>query len=215
MATHSPSLLDSLHWRYATKAFDSTRTIPAETWKALEESLVLTPSSYGLQPWKFLVVTDKEMKAKLLLHSWNQKQVVDCSHYLIIASRTTLDSAYIDSHLNRSAELRNVPVESMKYYRGLMIEDLVHGARSGEIAEWAGRQAYIALGQFMLAAALLQIDTCPMEGFVPAEYDTLLGLTAQGLTASVCCAVGYRHESDKYSKMPKVRFPTESVVTHL
>ena len=214
MAT-STTLLDDLNWRYATKTFDSTKTIPSETWQVLEESLVLTPSSYGLQPWRFLIVTDRETRARLLPHSWNQKQVVDCSHYVIFASKTTLDSDYIDANLERAAELRKVPVDGLKNYRAMMIEDLTHGARSGVVAEWAARQAYIALGQFMLAAALLRVDACPMEGFEPGEYDKILGLTSRGLTATVCCAAGYRSENDRYAKAAKVRFPIDKVVTRI
>ena len=208
-------LLDDLRWRYATKNFDSQKKIPTETWQQLEESLVLTPSSYGLQPWKFLVVTDAKLKTELRAHAWKQAQVTDCSHFVIFAAKTTLDSDYIDANLQRAAELRKVDVATMNGYRGMMIEDLVHGARSGVIAEWAGRQAYIALGQFMLAAAHLRVDTCPMEGFAPAEFDKILGLTARGLTATVCCAVGYRAESDKYAGAPKVRFSAEKIVEYL
>lgn len=212
--SHSP-LLDGLHWRYATKTFDSQKAIPAATWKQLEESLVLTPSSYGLQPWKFLVVTDAKIKAELRAHAWKQAQVTDCSHFVVFASKTTLDSDYIDSHLQHSANLRGIDVEKMKGFRGAMLGDLVHGERSGVIAEWAGRQSYIALGQFMLACAMLRIDACPMEGFLPAEFDKILGLTARGLTATVCCAAGYRSESDKYATAPKVRFPAEKLVEYL
>jgi nitroreductase len=208
-------LLDHLHWRYATKTFDPGKTIPDETWKQLEESLVLTPSSYGLQPWKFVIVTNSQIKANLRLHAWKQSQVTDCSHFVIFASRTTLDSGHIDANLQRAAEVRGVDVATMKGYRGMMIQDLVHGARSGVIAEWAARQAFIALGQFMLACAMLHVDACPMEGFIPAEFDKILSLTAKGLTATVCCAAGYRAESDKYAGTPKVRFATEELVEHL
>jgi len=209
-----PPLLDHLRWRYATKHFDSTKTIPAETWKILEESLILTPS-YGLQPWKFLVITDAELKAKLLPHTWGQKQVVDCSHFVVFASKTTIDHEYIDDNFKRTEEVRGVPAEKMKGYRDMIVKNLVHDARAGDIEEWASRQSYIALGQFMLACALLHVDACPMEGFVPAEYDKILGLTARGLTATVCCAVGYRNDSDKYATAPKVRFPTEKLVEYL
>jgi nitroreductase len=212
--TH-PSLLDDLRWRYATKHFDRDKVIPAETWKLLEESLVLTPSSYGLQPWVFLVVTDAETKAKLLPHSWKQAQVVDCSHFVVFASKTTIDSEYIDSNFARTSELRGVPVESMHGYRNMIVKNLVHDARSGATEEWAARQSYIALGQFMLACALLRVDACPMEGFVPAEFDKILGLTARGLTTTVCCAAGYRAESDKYAGLAKVRFPAEKMVEYI
>jgi nitroreductase len=206
------ALLDHLRWRYATKSFDPHKTIPAETWHELEESLILTPSSYGLQPWKFIVITDAKLRAELRSHAWKQSQVTDCCHFVVFASKTTLNADYIDSHLQHAAEVRGTDVATMSGYRGVMIKDLVHGERSGAITEWAGRQAYIALGQFMLAAAMLQVDTCPMEGFVPAEFDRILGLTAQGLTATVCCAAGYRAASDKYATAPKVRHPSHKLI---
>lgn len=211
-AIDSTTLLSALQWRYATKIFDAAKKIDVETWKALEETLVLTPSSFGLQPWKFIVVTDDAIKAKLRPHSWNQAQVTDCSHYVVFASILKIDESHIDSFLGRTAEVRTSAVESMKGYRGMMVSDLIHGARSRVAAEWAARQAYIALGNFMTAAALLHVDTCPMEGFVPAEYDKILGLEDRGLTAAVCCAVGYRSASDKYATLPKVRFRAEAVV---
>jgi nitroreductase len=208
----SSTLLDHLKWRYATKTFDASKTIPEATWKTLEETLVLTPSSYGLQPWKFVVITDGALKEKLRPHAWNQAQVTDCSHFVVFATKTTIDSKYIDDFIRHSVETRRLPAETLTRYRDMMVEDLVHGARSGVIAEWAARQAYIALGSFMTAAALLEVDACPMEGFAPAEFDKILELTAQGLTASVCCAAGYRSASDKYATAAKIRFAHEDVV---
>ncbi|MCE0497897.1 MAG: NAD(P)H-dependent oxidoreductase [Methylacidiphilales bacterium] len=209
------TLLANLHWRYATKIFDPAKTIPADVWKALEETLVLTPSSFGLQPWKFLVITSPELKTRLKPHSWNQAQVTDCSHYVVFASKKKIGEADIDAFLARTAEVRGCTLDSLKAYRGMMVGDLVQGARSKVAAEWAVRQIYIALGNFMTAAALLQVDTCPMEGFVPAEYDKILGLEARGLTAAVCCAAGYRSETCKYAKLPKVRYKTADVIEHL
>jgi len=214
--TLDPSiLLANLRWRYATKVFDSNKAIAPDIWKALEEVLILTPSSYGLQPWKFIVITDKEMKAKLRPHSWNQSQVVDCSHYVVFASLTRIGEAEIDKFLARASEVRGVPVDSFKTYRGMMVGDVVQGPRGKITNEWAARQAYIALGNFMTAAALLQVDACPMEGFVPAEYDKILGLEARGLTAAVCCAAGYRSADDKYASLAKVRFSADEVVERI
>jgi len=214
--TLSPaSLLSNLNWRYATKVFDANKTIAPDIWKALEETLILTPSSFGLQPWKFIVVTDKSLRAQLLPHSWGQKQVIDCSHYVIFATLTKITEADIDRSIARAAELHGVAPVSMKGYRSVMVGDLIHGERSKIAAEWAARQAYIALGNFMTAAALLKVDACPMEGFMPAEYDKILGLPARGLTATVCCAAGYRSEGDKYASLPKVRFSAGEVVEYI
>ncbi len=220
MSTPSPvldsaTLLSALQWRYATKQFDAAKSIAPDVWKTLEAALVLSPSSHGLQPWKFIVITDKHLKAKLRTHSWNQAQVTDCSHYVVFASIKKLSESDIDDFLARAVEVRGSTLESLKGYRGMMVDDLIHGARSKVIGEWAARQVYIALGNFMTSAALLQVDTCPMEGFVPVEYDKILGLEASNLTASVCCAAGYRSDLDKYAHLPKVRFEAKDVVEYI
>jgi nitroreductase len=208
-------LLAGLKWRYATKVFDSARTIPADTWGALEETLILTPSSYGLQPWRFIIITDPGTREKLRVHSWNQAQVTDCSHYVVFATLKKIGEAEIDRFIGHAAETRGTHPDTMAGYRGMMVKDVVHGPRGQVAQEWAARQAYIALGNFMTAAALLQVDTCPMEGFSPPDYDKLLGLPDRGLTASVCCAVGYRSPSDKYAHAAKVRFPHREMVEHI
>jgi len=208
-------LIASLQWRYATKVFDPAKIIAPEIWTALEETLVLTPSSYGLQPWRFIVITDPTIKQKLLPHSWGQKQVIDCSHYVVFASLLKISEADIDAFIVHTAEARGATPESMAGYRGMMLKDVVHGPRGQTSHEWAARQAYIALGNFMTSAALLQVDTCPMEGFVPAEYDKILGLETRGLTAAVCCAAGHRSSSDKYAALPKVRFKHEHMIERI
>jgi nitroreductase len=126
---------------------------------------------------------------------------------------TKIDEAYIDANLARTAEVRGVTSESLAGFRKMLVGTLIHGGYG--TSEWAARQAYIALGNFMTAAAMLQIDTCPMEGFVPAEYDKILGLPTRGLTSIVCCAAGYRCESDKYAALPKVRFPSSAIIEHI
>ena len=209
------TLLSALHWRYATKAFDPAKKIPATTWKTLEEALVLTPSSCGLQPWKFIVITDDALKAKLRPHAWGQSQVTDCSHFVVLAAELNVGEAFIDRNIRRIAEVRGSTVESIQGYRNMMVDLLVKGPQSKTINDWAAHQVYIALGNFMTAAAVLKIDTCPMEGFVPVEFDKILDLKSKNLTSVVCCPAGYRSESDKYAALPKVRFNTEEVVEHI
>lgn len=207
-------LLAALNWRYATKVFDSTKKIPADIWAALEESLVLTPSSYGLQPWKFLVIQDKDLREQLVPHSWRQRQVADCSHLVVMATKRTMTEADIDANLIRIAEVRGGTPDALAGFRRMLIGDVVTGERSQYITVWAKMQAYIALGQFMASCALLGIDTCPMEGFVAERYDEILGLEAQGLTTAVLCPVGYRHADDRYASLPKVRFKSNDVIEH-
>ena len=205
-------LLDALNWRYATKTFDASKKIPAATWKALEETLVLSPSSFGLQPYRFLLVTDPALRAKLKPHSWNQTQVVDASHYVVFAARTAMTETEIDRFLDRVVEVRGIPRESLEGYRGMMYGSLLSPGSEARIPHWAALQAYIALGNLMTSASLLGVDTCAIEGFAPAEYDALLCLKDQGYASVVCCALGYRSAEDKYAGLAKVRFPNADLI---
>ena len=205
-------LLDALNWRYATKTFDATKKIPEATWKALEETLVLSPSSFGLQPYRFLTVKDPAVRAQLKPHSWNQTQVVDASHYVVLAGRTAMTEAEIDLFLDRVVQVRGIPRESLDGYRGMMYGSLLSPGAESRIPHWACNQAYVALGNLMTSAALLGIDTCAIEGFVPAEYDAILGLKEQGYASVVCCALGYRSTEDKYAGLAKVRFPNSDLI---
>ena len=200
-------LLDALRWRYATKAFDANRKISADVWSALEESLVLSPSSFGLQPYRFLVINDPATRERLLPHAWGQRQVVDASHFIVFAARTSVTEAEIDTFIAHIARTRGVTPESLASYRGMMTGTLLSDGFKPLAPQWTARQAYIALGNLLTSAALPGVDACPMEGFVPAEFDQVLGLPAQGLAAVVCCALGYRSIEDKYAVTPKVRSP--------
>lgn len=208
---NAADILTALNWRYATKVFDPAKKIPADTWAALEESLILTPSSYGLQPWKFFIVQDAELREQLVAHSWRQRQVADCSHLVVMAVKKGYSLDDLDAFITRMAEVRGGTAESLAGFRKMVAGTQAQGYMT---TEWAKMQAYIALGQFMTVCALQGIDTCPMEGFVPAKYDELLGLEAQGFTTAVLCPVGYRHADDRYASLPKVRFTHADVIEH-
>ena len=205
-------LLQALQWRYATKVFDATRKIPAATWNALQSAVVLSASSFGLQPYRFVVVNDPQIRAQLMPHAWNQTQVVDASHLIVFATRTNLAEAELDRFIARIAEVRGVPAASLVGYRQMMAGSLLSDDGQTRVPQWAARQAYIALGNLLTSAALLGVDTCPIEGFVPAEFDRILDLPAQGYAAVVCCALGYRSATDKYAALPKVRFPAADLI---
>jgi len=205
-------LVHQLNWRYATKQFDSIRKISPEDWSALEESLVLTPSSFGLQPWKFVIVKDPAVREKLVPVSWGQRQVADASHFVVLAIKRDLSQDDIDTYLDRIAEVRGVSRDSLASYRGMMVGSLIQGMDSDARDHWATRQAYIALGTLLNSAALLGIDACPMEGFERSQYDEILGLKGRGLGAVVACALGYRASTDKYAALKKVRFPREELL---
>ena len=209
------SLINQLQWRYATKAFDPAKKIAAAEWAVLEQALILSPSSYGMQPYKFLVITDPATREKLVPASWNQRQPADCSHYVVFAVRTSNTEAEVDEYMARIAEVRGGSADALGGFKKILVADVVDGERGKMATEWAARQAYIALGNFMTAAALVGIDTCPMEGFVPPQYDEILGLREKGLTAAVACAAGYRSADDKYATLPKVRFPASKLIVHI
>lgn len=209
------ALVAQLHWRYATKKFDPTRKIADAEWAALEQAFVLAPSSYGLQPWKFFVIDDRTLREKLMAASWNQRQVLDASHYVVLAARKAIEQRDGDRWVARLAEVRGVPVESLAgLAKGLAKFADAPPAHVRHDA-WSAKQTYIALGFAMTSAALLGIDTVAMEGFDPAKYDELLGLAAHGYTAVCGLALGYRAADDKNAGQPKARFPLDQVVEHL
>jgi nitroreductase len=203
-----------LRWRYATKQFDVSRKIPASIWDAIEESLVLTPSSFGLQPWKFFVVQSPALRAKLLSESWNQPQVTDASHFVVLTARTDLSAADIDAWISRMAEVQKKSSEDVAPLKG-MIAGFAERMSADDRAAWNTRQIYIALGQLMTTAAVLGVDACPMEGISASAYDRVLGLEGSGYATVVACALGYRAADDKYAATPKARFDREQVIQHI
>ncbi|MEM6446878.1 MAG: NAD(P)H-dependent oxidoreductase [Cyanobacteria bacterium P01_D01_bin.123] len=211
-ATATPDfVLQQLQWRYAVKQFDSTKVISDDLWQTLEQTLLLAPSSFGLQPWKFIVVRDPDVRQQLVEASWGQTQVVEASHLVVLAIPTEVDSTDVDRFVQRMADVRQTPAEKLQGYGNMVKGFLQNPPFPVTMKEWATRQVYIALGQLMTSAAMLGIDTCPMEGFIPAKYDEILGLTERGLTAVVVCPAGYRADGDKYATMAKVRYPHEDV----
>ena len=208
-------LLNALEWRYATKVFDLAKKIPAYLWQTLEHALVLTPTSYGLQPYKFLVISNPAKRAELMRHSWNNKQVVDASHLVVFTAKIKITGADVDKLIQRTVEIRKLPSDALNAYRGMMLGDVVNGPRGKTAHEWAMRQAYIALGNLMTCAAVLGVDACPMEGLVPAEYDKVLNLNGSGYATVVACALGYRSADDKYAKLAKVRYDMKDLVRQI
>lgn len=199
-----------LAWRYATKMFDPAKIISDEDWRTLEQTLVLTPSSFGLQPWKFVVITNQEVRAKLKPASWHQAQIVDASHLIVFAIRKNLSVDDIDAYIARIAEVRETTVDSLAGFRKMLVGTM--SKPPIDINEWAARQVYIAIGFFMATAALMGVDVCPIEGFEPEKYDQILDLASQGYSACVVAAAGYRSDADKYANLPKVRFKSDDVI---
>ena len=211
----SEQLLDRLNWRYATKQFDPNRKISVREWATLEDALLLTPSSGGLQPWKFIVVTDPAVRAKLSPASYGQPQITNASHLVVFAAKKNFNESDVNAFINHTAATRGVSVESLAPYRDMLVGGIVKSMDDAARNAWARNQAYIALGNLLTSAALLGIDACPMEGFDRAQYDEILGLNKQGFASAVIAALGYRAASDQYATAPKVRFPKEQVFAHV
>jgi nitroreductase len=206
-------LTAALNWRYAVKQYDASRPIEGATWDALEEALVLTPSSVGLQPWHFIVVDDKAVRARLREASWGQPQVTDADKFVVLAARVDFSEADVDRFIARIAQVRGVSIESLAGLKGMAMG--VVARPQADRDAWSARQTYIALGTLLTAAATLGVDATPMEGLDTAAYDDILGLTAKGYRTFAAAAVGYRAHDDKYATLPKVRFAREDVVKHV
>jgi len=204
------SLIDALQWRYAVKKFDPTQKISPELWSQIEQALVLTPSSYGLQPWKFIVITDQALKEKLFPATNSQLQTTTCSHFVVLCNQIKIDENYIDSHAALMAQRRNMDAEKHAKYRDAIKKVALWDP--AKTKDWATKQVYIALGNLMTSAAILKIDTCPMEGIQPALIDQILGLDQTDYRTVLACALGYRSPEDKYATQPKVRFPLEKII---
>lgn len=207
------SLLHAMKWRYAVKKFDAAKKISDADWNVLAESVRLAPSSYGLQPWKFLLIENQKLRKELRAVSWNQSQVEEASHFLVFTTVTKLTEQNIENHISQVAKVRGSSTASLQGYRDMMVSDLVRGPRSETIKWWAQRQSYIAMGQLMYTAALMQIDTCPMEGLDAAAYDNILKLESSGYSTVAAVALGYRHADDGYQRQPKVRFELKDVLS--
>ncbi|MCB9849211.1 MAG: NAD(P)H-dependent oxidoreductase [Phycisphaerales bacterium] len=204
-----------LRWRYATKVFDPNRKVSAGDWKVLEEALLLSPSSFGLQPWKFVVVTKQDVKEQLVAASWNQRQLADASHVVAFAVRRDLGLGDIDRHIHRVSAVRGIAVETLAAYRDMMSGALLTRRPGFDVNDWAARQVYIALGNFMTCAAMMGIDTCPLEGIVPEKYDEILGIDTRAYRTCVAAVAGYRAADDKYATLAKVRYASNEVIEHI
>tara|TARA_R100000935_G_C2788034_1_gene144667 strand:+ start:304 stop:936 length:633 start_codon:yes stop_codon:yes gene_type:complete len=196
--------IDDLNWRYATKKFDSNKEVSPQDLQTLLEAVQLTASSYGLQPYEIIVLKDPALREKLKAHSWDQTQITDSSEVIVFANKTNITTSYLDSYLMDMATTRNLKIEDLDGLKG-MLESTIMKLNPEDQSIWAAKQAYIALGNLLSAAANLRIDTCPMEGFDAAKYDEILNLKEKGLTTAVIATIGYRSEEDTTQFAAKVR----------
>lgn len=211
------TLLSNLDWRYAVKKFDAARKIPQATWATIEEATRLAPSSYGLQPWRFVVVNDPTVRAKLRPLSWNQPQITDASHLIVFCRKIDVTVADVDAYVADIAAQRGVPADTLKDYRGMMVGSVSSpaGLPGGSMETYTRSQTYIALGVFLTTCAMLGIDACPMEGFDPKGYDGILNTSKDGYMPVVLGAAGYRASDDWLANLKKVRASKEKVFRYV
>ena len=206
--------LEAMNWRYATKKFDTSKKIPEDIMSALEESLRLTPSSFGLQPWKFLIIENTETREKLREASYKQGQITDSSALVVLLNKKTMGEKDVDAFFDLMVKTQNSDMEKLEGYKKTILNFLSYKDEIG-IKVWAQNQVYIALGQLMTTCAVLGIDACPLEGIIQSKYDEILSLADTDYETCVVCAVGYRADECYMGKLPKVRNTLESVVERL
>ena len=203
--------IDALKWRYATKKFDVSKLLSKEKVNVLKHTFNLTATSYGLQPLKMVVISNKDLQLKLKECSFNQKQIDTASHVLVICIEDQVNEEFIRNYFHQVKKIRDVPDNVLKPFREFLVEDFNSKAKA-EIEVWAVNQAYLALGTLMTVCAAEEIDACPMEGFEPDKYDEILKLKERNLKSVLVLPVGYRADDDEFSTFKKVRRPLEEVI---
>ncbi len=203
-------LIENMKWRYATKSFNPDKIVSDNDIKLLKEAVRLTPTSYGLQPFKVLIITDKSLKKELLPFTYNQKQVVEASHLFVFTNFTKISAEYLKHVFQLKAKIQGKPYSEFENYTNRLI-DIFEKKSTEEIKEYTAYQTYMALETLLLAAAELKIDTCAIGGFMPEKYNEILDLDKQNLNATVIAAVGYRSAKDKNQFLTKFRLPEEEL----
>ena len=206
--------IEHLKWRYAVKKFDSEKILSKDKIEGLKHAFNLTATSYGLQPIKMVVVQNKDLQKKMVSSSFGQRQVENASHVLVICIENMIDKAFIDQYFRLVKSVRGTSDNLLKPFKEALV-DSFSKKEMDEIRTWCTNQAYLAMGNLLSYCALEEIDSCPMEGFLPEEYDKLLGLKEMGLTSVLVLPVGYRAENDPFSKMEKVRKNVEESIIEI
>ncbi|WP_430966984.1 nitroreductase family protein [Spongiimicrobium sp. 2-473A-2-J] len=205
-------IIKQMEWRYAVKKFDPEKTLSPEQLNKLKEAFNLTATSYGLQPIKLVVLKNRKVQEQLVAHSYQQLQVAQASHVLVLCIEKAIDDTYIVDYFERVRQVRGTSQAILDPFKKDLVKTFSKKSMA-EIKQWATNQAYLAMGNLLTVCAAEQIDACPMEGFVPSAYDEVLGLASQGLTSVLVLPVGYRAGDDMFSDLKKVRRPlTESII---
>ena len=203
--------VEALQWRYATKKFDSKKTITPEKLDILKRAFNLTATSYGLQPLKLIVVRNEELQQKLQEASYNQKQLSTASHVLVICIELEVNKSFIENYFKYVRDIRNTPDDILDPFKESLIGDFEKKPLE-EIYTWATHQAYLVLGTLLTVCAIEGIDSCPMEGFEPKKYDEILNLKEHNLCSVLALPIGYRSQDDFFAELKKVRRPLEETI---
>lgn len=208
------AIIENLHWRYATKKFDHAKKLTTEQLESVLTAVQLSPSSYGLQPYRIIVVEDAAIREQLRAAAYGQPQLTEASQVIVFAAETNLDETFVKGYIDNIAETRSIPREHLAGFEQTMLGSIA-GKSEADKTIWNQKQAYIALGVLLTAAAEHHIDACPMEGFDAGKFDEILGLKEKGLTATVIAPIGFRDESDDLAHMEKVRRPKSELFIHI
>ena len=208
------SIINSLSWRYAVKRMNGNK-VSQDKLDTLLDAITLSASGFGLQPYQIFMVEDADLKAKIQPIAYGQPQIVESSHLLIFAAWNEVTEAQIDAYMNLIAETRGMSISDLGDFKGAIAGSMKYKSKEQQ-AEWADRQVYLAMGTALAAAGELQLDTTPMEGFIPAKLDELLGLEAKGLHSVLMLAIGERDEATDYMvNVKKVRTPKSELFVQL
>ena len=215
------NLIKALQWRYATKKFDTTKKINQDDLDILFEAMRLAPSSFGLQPWKFIHVKTVEIREQLQANSRWQPQITEASDLIVIAVKTNLQESDVEEYIQdmietRKVDLENLPEDFKNMDKLVEFKNMMLGSISSKTPEqlkwWNQKQAYIAMWFLLYVCAQMWIDSCPMEWFDPEKYNEILWLNDSGLTATVAVTLWYRSSEDKYADLKKVRFAKDKLI---
>lgn len=207
-------IITALNYRYATKKFDPTKKLSEATLQTILEALRLTPTSYGLQLMKVVVVDDRTLREKLVPAAFNQQQIIDASHLLILCREKVIHESLVDDFIADCAVSRGVEPDNLGRFKNSIIQNIL-GLDDVAQKEWLEKQVYITLGNLINVCAVLGVDSCPMEGFIPAQFSEILGLEAQNLEPVLVVPIGNRAADDRNAHLQKVRRSIENFVVRL
>lgn len=206
--------IKSLQWRYAVKRFDSKKEVSEKQIEILKNAFNLTATSYGLQPLKLVIIKNKEIQKELVSHSWNQPQVLEASHLLVICIPKKYNKNEVKGYFKLVQEIRNTSDAIINPFREFLTEE-INKKDQKELFEWNKNQAYLALGNLLTVCAIEKIDSCPMEGFIPEKYDDVLKLNDQNLTSVLVLPVGFRADDDYMKDLKKVRKKLDDIIIEI